>query len=112
MELFDFIIRDGKSKRSRLDKEYESMIRNIISGDDERSERWETYNLVIRELFSIDNCRYFEEIKYRFTDGEDPNIVILDILSRYSNEELGGLVWFLKRRIDEYLEDDFIKMFF
>jgi hypothetical protein len=44
--------------------------------------RWETYNVIIETLLSKVDTHYFEEIKYRLTDGEDPNIVILDIIER------------------------------
>lgn len=113
MENFDFIVKVGSGKKTLLDKEYTRLINNIIATSDEEKEvRWETYDLIIRELFSVDNGRYFEEIKYRLTDGEDPNYVILDIISRYKEFELNYLVWSLKRRIDEYVEDDFYKRFF
>lgn len=113
MELSDFIVTSGGGKNTSLDKEYRKMINEIVlTNDDERSGRWETYNLIIREFFEIDNCQFFEEIKYRLTDGEDPNKVILDIISRYESEELGGLIWFLKRRVEEYMNDDFYLRFF
>lgn len=113
MELFDFIVTRGSGKNTNLDKEYRKMISEIImTSDEERSGRWETYNLIIKEFFEIDDCKYFQEIKYRLTDGENPNLVILDVISRYSTEELGGLIWFLKRRVEEYMEDDFYERFF
>ena len=45
------------------------------------------------------------------TDGENPNEIILDIIHRHS-DTVDGMIWFLKRRIEEYLEDDFYKKFF
>lgn len=113
MENFDFIVKVGSGKKTLLDKEYTKLINNVISTSDEEKEgRWETYDLIIRELFPVDNGKYFEEIKYRLTDGEDPNHVILDIISRYKEFDLNYLVWSLKRRIEEYVEDDFFKRFF
>jgi hypothetical protein len=58
--------------------------------------RWETYNVIIETLLSKGDTHYFEEIKYRLTDGEDPNIVILDIIEREVDDE-NGLVWLLKK---------------
>jgi hypothetical protein len=53
---------------------------------------------------------YVNEIKYRITDGEDPNIVILDIIERDS-DNIDSVTWFFKRRIEEYIEDDYFKRF-
>ncbi len=50
-------------------------------------------------------------MKYRLTDGEDPNKVILDIIER-EVDEINGLIWILKRRIEDYIEDDYIKRFY
>jgi|LakMenEpi03Aug12_release.lakeMendotaPanAssembly.Ray.scaffolds.fasta_scaffold1228333_2 hypothetical protein len=113
MENFDFIVKVSSGKKTILDKEYVRLVNNVISTNDEEKEsRWETYDLIIRELFEVDKGIYFGEIKYRITDGEDPNYVILDIISRYKESELNYLIWSLKRRIDEYIEDDFYKRFF
>jgi len=113
MEIFNFIVKNGTGKHTTLDNEYKRLINNVILTNDEDKEiRWETYDLIIRELFNTDGGKYFQEIKYRITDGEEPNYVILDIISRYKESELTYLVWSLKRRIEEYVEDDFYKRFF
>ena len=113
MENFDFIVKVGSGKKTLLDKQYTRLINDVISNSDEEKEgRWETYDLIIREFFSVDNGRYFEEIKYRLTDGEDPNYVLLDVISRYKEFDLNYLIWNLKKRIEEYIEDDFFKRFF
>lgn len=109
----DFIVKTGSGKNSNLDKAYSKLINAIlVEMDEEAEERWETYNLIIKEFFTIDNGKYFEEIKYRLTDGEDPNDVILDIASRYEQAELTFLVSFLLKRVEEYVEEDFFKRFF
>jgi len=113
MELYDFILKKGSGKNTLLDREYYRLINNVIGRmDDEMEERWETYNLIIKELFSIDDGEYFQEIKYRFTDGENQNLVILDIISRYSSDELTALVYYLSKRVEEYAEEDFYKRFY
>ena len=113
MEIFDFIVKAGTGKHTTLDNEYKKIITNVILTNDEEEEtRWGCYDLIIRELCNTDGGKYFQEIKYRITDGEDPNYVILEIISRYKESELSYLVWSLKRRIDEYVEDDFYKRFF
>jgi hypothetical protein len=113
MENFNFIVKVGAGKKTLLDKEYTKLINDVMTNiDEEKEARWETYDLIIRELFETDNGKYFEEIKYRLTDGEDPNYVILDVISRYDESELNYLVWSLKPRLDEYIEEDFYKRFF
>lgn len=113
MELYDFILKKGTGKNTILDKEYTRLINDVIlTKDEENEERWETYNLIIRELFNVDDGLYFKEIKYRFTDGENPNNVILDILSRYEHNQLTPLVWFLAKRVEEFAEDDFLRRFY
>lgn len=108
----DFIVKSGSGKNSNLDKAYSKLINNVlVEMNEEMEERWETYNLIIKEFFTIDNGKYFEEIKYRLTDGEDPNDVILDIASRYEPEELNFLVSFLLKKVEEFVEEDFFKKF-
>jgi hypothetical protein len=113
MELNDFIIKKASGKNTALDKQYKKLIENVISNTSEETEfRWEIYNLIIGELISLDNGNNFNEIKYRFTDNEDPNKVLLEMISRYSAYELSSLVWILKGKLEEFVEDDFFKRFY
>lgn len=108
----DFIVKTRSGKNTSLDKAYAKLINALlVEMDEEAEERWETYNLIIKEFFAIDNGKYFEEIKYRLTDGEDPNTVILDVASRYPQEELCFLASFLLKKVEEYVEEDFFKRF-
>jgi hypothetical protein len=113
MERYDFIVKTGRGKNTTLDNEYIRLIDNVIQTCNEENEgRWEVYNLIIGEFFKLDNGKFFEEIKYRVTDLENPNDVLLDILSRYNVDELNAFIWFLKKRIEEFAEDDFYERFF
>lgn len=113
MEVYDFIVKKGSGKSSILDKQYGKLIEEMVDKKDEDLEtRWEIYNLIIKELMAVDDGKYFMEIKYRFTDGEDPNAVILDIISRYTPYEVSNLIWFLKKRLEEFAEEDFFKRFY
>lgn len=113
MELCDFILKMGSGKNTRLDDEYSKLINEIIfKSNEEQEERWETYNLIIKELLEIDNGNSFAEIKYRLTDGESPNDVILDLVSRYDSNELTYLAYHLSRRVEEYAEEDLFKRFY
>ena len=72
--------------------------------------RWDTYNLIVENLIKQGRKNILQEIKYRITDGEDATSVVLDIANRES-DNLDGMVWFLKKRLEEYLEEDFFKRF-
>ena len=112
MEANNFLLKAGPGKKTALDKAYYKHIHTILPTlDEEKEERWETYNIIIQELINEGKGEYFKEIKYRLTDGEDPNQVILDIVSR-GVDDTNGLIWFLKRRIEEYIEDDYLRKFY
>ena len=112
MEANNFLFKAGQGKKTALDKAYYKHINTIISTlDEEKEGRWETYNIIIQELINGGKGDYFQEIKYRLTDGEDTNEVMLNIIER-DVDEVNGLIWLLKRRIEEYLEDDYIRRFY
>lgn len=112
MEANRFLLKASQGKSTALDKAYCEHIKKVIEKlDEEKEGRWETYNIIIQELINDGKGNYFQEIKYRLTDGEDPNQVILDIINR-EVDEVNGIIWFLKRRIEEYLEDDYLRRFY
>lgn len=112
MKANNFPITASKGKRTTLDKAYCKHITNVLETlDKEKEERWETYNIIIQELINEGKIDYFKEIKYRLTDGEDPNKVMLEIIER-DGDEASGLIWILKRRLEEYFEDDYLKGFY
>ena len=102
MEAKNILFKSTNSNRTSLDKAYNKhMISVMESLDEDKQARWETYNLVVEVLTESTKMDYMKEIKYRLTDGEDPNKVMLDIIDRES-DNIDGLVWFLKKRIEEY----------
>ena len=106
------LVQAGQVKNTTLDRAYKKHIVNTqITFDEEEEERWETYNLIVNSLIKNDNYNYVAEMKYRVTDGENLNEVLLNFIER-NVLEIDGLVWLLKRRIEEYLEDDFLKRFY
>jgi len=113
MDTKNLIFRAAKGNRTTLDKEYTKHINEIIRTYDEEQEgRWETYNVVI-EILTEDvyvDVDYIEELKYRLTDGEDPSEIILDFIQR-EKDNLSGVFWFLKKRIEEYIEEDYFNRF-
>lgn len=104
-------LRANQGKKSALDKAYNKHVKEVLDTvDEEIQERWETYQVIFEELVKEGKEAYFDEIKYRLTDGEDPNQVILDIIDR-DMDNMNGLIWFLKRRIEEYIQDDNLRRF-
>jgi len=107
-----FLLKPSCGKKSTLDKAYNQHVNNILTTINEDEEtRWETYSLIIEFLISQGKKEYLPELKYRFSDGENPNSVILDIIER-ERDNVDNLTFLLKRRIEEYLEEDFVKRFF
>lgn len=107
-----FLLTPSRSKKSKLDNAYNQHVNNVLKTINEEEEmRWETYSLIIELLMEQGKTQYLEELKYRFSDGENPNAVILDIIEKES-ENVDSLTWLLKRRIEEYLEEDYFKRFY
>lgn len=112
MEAKKFILKNVRTKNSTLDRAYNIHINSVLSELDEENEsRWEIYNIILTKLTQQTNQDYFGELKYRLTDGEDPNVIILDFLDR-ETFNIDNLVWFLKRRVEEFLDEDLFKRFF
>ena len=111
MKAFDFTIKTGSGEYTKLDKEYNKyLINTMINVSEEKYCRWETYNLIMEQLINEDKDTEFEEVKYRLTDGEDPNYVMLDMVNRDKNE--CGLIWLMRKRILEYIDEDFFGKFY
>lgn len=112
MKADNFLITSNNRNKTSLDNAYNKHINKIITTfNDDLEERWEMYLLVLRELNSSNGLDYHTEFKYRVTDGENPNTIILSIIN---NEiiEVNGLIWLLKRRIEEYLDEDYYNKFY
>jgi hypothetical protein len=111
MRNFDFTIKGGSGQYTDLDKEYNKFLNNTLRNlDDDMIPRWEIYNVIMDELLELDKVKVFEEIKYRLTDNEDVNEVMLDVITRESNAS--GLLWFMKKRIEDYIDEDFYSRFY
>lgn len=101
----------NKNNRTFLDKAYNTYISNILDTiDEEKAGRWEIYELIIDEIKKDTKRDYIKEVKYRFSDGEDHNKVMLEIIDR-ENEIVNDLVWFLKKRIEEFIDEDYFNQF-
>lgn len=101
--------RSKKSKKTYLDITYYNYIENIINTTNIDETRLEIYDLIIEDLMIQNRGELVAEFKYRFTDGEDPNEIILSLLER--DDTLDGLIWCLKKRLEEFIEEDLYKRF-
>tara|TARA_B100000927_G_scaffold45106_3_gene32587 strand:+ start:2177 stop:2512 length:336 start_codon:yes stop_codon:yes gene_type:complete len=111
MKAFEFTIRASSGEYNRLDKEYSKyLINTMVNVSEEKYFRWEAYNLIMEQLINEGRYSEFDEAKYRLTDGENPNYVMLDIIERDKNEH--GLIWLMRKRILEYIEEDFFAKFY
>ena len=96
---------NNELNKTILDKMYERLLRDNISSNCEDQElRLETYDLILYELKREGDYKTYEEIKYRITDGENPNEVFYDIILR--GDYSSSLIWLFKRRISDFMEDD------
>jgi hypothetical protein len=112
MDTKTFIL-NGKIKNSSiLDKQYSKHIYNLVRTlSDEEESRWETYGVIIQELFKSDKVDIIQEIKYRLTDNENPTEVFLNIYNK-DLDNVDDVVWILKKRIEDYLDEDTYKRFY
>lgn len=112
MKNFNYVIKDGSGRYSNLDKEYNKFLENTLKDvqDDQTLYRWETYNMIMSELLELGKNNLFNEVKYRLTDGENPNEVMLSVLDRVPS--VSGFLWLIRKRIEEYIDDDFQNQFY
>lgn len=81
------VLREHYGKfQSRLEKEYQNIIVEHLNNYNNIHE-WATYNQLILELKNNikDNLR-LNELLYRLTDNEDPNIVCIDIINKINTK--------------------------
>jgi len=111
MEHSNITIKAGSGTYNLLDKKYNRFIKNSLTDTDEETiERWFTYETIMTELIGLNRINLFEEVKYRLTGGEDPNDIILEIISR--DNELKTVLWSYSRRLNAYKNDDLLKRFY
>lgn len=97
-----------KTKHPILDNHFNKYIHKVFEQTNEDTEnRWEIYNMIIEELLNSNKVKSIQEIKYRLTDGENINKVMLDIIDKETDT-----LWFIRRRIEEFIEDDCYKRFY
>jgi hypothetical protein len=111
MENNVFLLNPDKKRKSALDKAYQKYVFTINENlTKEEENRWELYSTIIELLITEGKQEYYKEIKYRLSDGENPNQIILDIIER-ELENGNAVLSFFKPIVEEYLEEDFFNRF-
>tara|TARA_Y100001937_G_C7131880_1_gene337927 strand:- start:683 stop:1021 length:339 start_codon:yes stop_codon:yes gene_type:complete len=112
MRNFNYSIKGGSGRCLNLDKEFNKFLENTLKNtqDENILHRWDTYNLIMVELVNADRLDLFDEARYRLTDDEDPNEVMIDVLNK--SEVLTGFLWLIKKRINEFIDEDFENRFY
>ena len=112
MKSFNHPIKGGFGRCLNLDKEYNRYLEKTINKiqDDDILYRWDIYNLIMEELIELDKLDLFDEVRYRITDDEDPNYVMIDVLDKA--EVLSGFLWLIKKRIKFFIDEDFENRFY
>tara|TARA_B100001094_G_C17747787_1_gene584316 strand:+ start:58 stop:396 length:339 start_codon:yes stop_codon:yes gene_type:complete len=112
MKSFNHQIKGGFGRCLNLDKEYNRYLEKTLKKiqDDDMLHRWDIYNLIMEELIELNKLDLFDEVRYRITDDEDPNEVMMDVLNKA--EVLSGLLWLIKKRIKFFIDEDFENRFY
>ena len=105
MEPIKLIVKTYHNRYAMLDKLYHKFI--INNNNSNFTERLEVYNIIINELINLNEYNSFDEIKYRITDGENPNVVILDVVNRFLDDNY--ILWLIKPNIEFFIDEDLIK---
>ena len=106
-----FLLKPTHGGKSTLDKAYFKYVDNIARTlNEEEENRWEIYSIIIEQLIKQGKGEYLTEIKYRISDGEDPNDIFLSIIEREA-ENVDGLIWSFKKVIEEFIDDDYFNKF-
>ena len=111
MKSSDFTIRDGFETHTYLDKEYNKFIyKTIRELSDSDENKWIIYKLILKDLVDLKLISFIKEFKYRLTDKEDPNLIMLDIIKRDKFES--SMFWYYQCKLDYFLEYEFSKQFY
>ncbi len=108
----NFLLNPNQCKKTILDKAYIRYINNLKETlKDSEAERWEIYQVILQILMDNGKPEYFNELKYRISDGENPNKIILDFIKREA-DTVDGFIWGFKKKLEEFIEEDYFKRFY
>ena len=95
------------SNKTILDKKFHSFIKNNIN--DIKIERVSIYEAIISELLWLDKIELINEIKYRVTENEDPNDVLIDTLG---NDEVCYVMNAYINQLKDFRNKDIMDRFY
>lgn len=111
MKELKLLVKPSSGKPTKLDRLYRNFVTQNFNNLDENSmDRLEVYNVIMKELTSLGEYKSIEEIKYRLTDGENPNLVMMDMIDKFCEEN--HLIWLMKPSVMSFLQEDFTKGYF
>jgi hypothetical protein len=77
MEAIKSLLQANQGNKSTLNRAYNKHIYNILTTlNEENEERWENYTAIIYSILNDTKMDHTDEMKYRITDGENPNNII------------------------------------
>ncbi len=95
------------SNKTILDKKFHSFIKNNMN--DIKIERVSVYETIISELLWLDKIELINEIKYRVTENEDPNDVLIDTLE---NDEVCYVMNAYINQLKDFRNEDIMDRFY
>ena len=95
------------SNKTILDKKFHSFIKNNMN--DIKIERVSVYETIISELLWLDKIELINEIKYRVTENEDPNDVLIDTLE---NDEVCYVMNAYINQLKDFRNKDIMDRFY
>ena len=105
------ILNFGLKESKILNKTFNNLITKMLHQmDDSELSRLTTYDIILNEWIDEEKMTYLDELKYRVTDGENINQVLLDIIK---NDEIPSYICInQKHTLKEYLSEDTFKVFY
>ena len=105
MDILKINLFNTGSKKSHLDNQFKTLINEEFDSLDlfEKEERFEIYNYVNDLINMNENSHVLNEIKYRATNGENLNRVILSVFKKH---EVLCDYWFVIGRLKKFADKD------
>jgi hypothetical protein len=110
MDLSKITIKTKSGPYSFLDKKYRECVEEFLIENDENKNKWITYEKIFNEFISMKEKKVFDEFKYRFTGGESPNLVLIDIILKYP--KIKEKLFFYIDLLKQYNYEENMKRFF
>ena len=101
----------GLKESKILNRDFNNLITKMVQQmDDESLSRLTTYDVILNEWIEEGKLLHLGELKYRVTDGENLNQVLLDIILK--DDLPSSLCVNQKSTLMDYLSEDKSKVFY